>query len=78
MNELQDTLEEIMKIFSSQEEMLDIMEEQQKELDFLRIMIQKQDELLKKLNNTFIKICRYTVCKIKFSHLTFPRYKSVL
>ena len=39
-----------MKIFSSQEEMLDIMEEQQKELDFLRNMIQKQDELLKKLN----------------------------
>lgn len=37
MNELQDTLEEIMKIFSSQEEMLDIMEEQQKELDFFGI-----------------------------------------
>ena len=44
MNELQDTLEEIMKIFSSQEEMLDIMEEQQKEFDFLRNTIQKQDE----------------------------------
>ena len=56
MNELQDTLEEIMKIFSSQEEMLDIMEEQQKELDFLRNTIQKQDELLKKLNEENAKL----------------------
>lgn len=45
-----------MKIFSSQEEMLDIMEEQQKELDFLRNTIQKQDELLKKLNEENAKL----------------------
>ncbi len=56
MNELQDTLEEIMQIFSSQEEMLDIMEEQQKELDFLRNTIQTQDELLKKLNEENAKL----------------------
>lgn len=50
MNELQSTLEEIMKIFSAQEEMLDLLESQQKELYFLHNTIQTQDELLKKLN----------------------------
>lgn len=33
MNELQDTLEEIMEIFKCQEDMLDILENQQNQLE---------------------------------------------
>lgn len=36
MNELQDTLEEIMKIFKCQEDMLDILENQQHQLEQLK------------------------------------------
>lgn len=50
MNELQDTLEEIMKIFKCQEDMLDILENQQYQLEQLKSVNLKQQELLEKLN----------------------------
>lgn len=50
MNELQDTLEEIMKIFKCQEDMLDILEDQQKQLEKLKALNLAQQELLEKLN----------------------------
>lgn len=50
MNELQDTLEEIMKIFKCQEDMLDILENQQYQLEQLKSVNLEQQELLEKLN----------------------------
>lgn len=50
MNELQDTLEEIMKIFKCQEDMLDILENQQYQLEQLKSANLEQQELLEKLN----------------------------
>ena len=50
MNELQDTLEEIMEIFKCQEDMLDILENQQYQLEQLKLANQEQQELLEKLN----------------------------
>ena len=50
MNELQDTLEEIMVIFKCQEDMLDILENQQHQLEQLKSVNLKQQELLEKLN----------------------------
>ena len=50
MNELQDTLEEIMEIFKCQEDMLDILENQQYQLEPLKLANQEQQELLEKLN----------------------------
>ena len=50
MNELQDTLEEIMVIFKCQEDMLDILENQQYQLEQLTLANQEQQELLEKLN----------------------------
>ena len=50
MNELQDTLEEIMEIFKCQDNMLDILEDQQHQLEQLRLANQEQQELLEKLN----------------------------
>lgn len=50
MNELQDTLEEIMEIFKCQDNMLDILEDQQHQLEQLKSVNLKQQELLEKLN----------------------------
>ena len=50
MNELQDTLEEIMEIFKCQEDMLNILENQQYQLEQLKLANQEQQELLEKLN----------------------------
>ena len=50
MNELQDTLEEIMEIFKCQDNMLDILEDQQHQLEQLKSVNQEQQELLEKLN----------------------------
>ena len=50
MNELQDTLEEIMKIFKYQEGMLDILENQQYQLEQLKSVNLEQQESLEKLN----------------------------
>ena len=50
MNELQDTLEEIMEIFKCQDNMLDILEDQQLQLEQLKSVNQEQQELLEKLN----------------------------
>ena len=50
MNELQDTLEEIMEIFKCQDNMLDILENQQYQLEQLKTANLKQQELLEKLN----------------------------
>ena len=50
MNELQDTLEEIMEIFKCQEDMLDILGNQQYQLEQLKLANQEQQELLEKLN----------------------------
>ena len=50
MNELQDTLEEIMEIFKCQEDMLDILENQQYQLEQLKLANQEQQALLEKLN----------------------------
>ena len=50
MNELQDTLEEIMEIFKCQEDMLNILENQQYQLEQLKTTNLEQQELLEKLN----------------------------
>ena len=50
MNELQDTLEEIMEIFKCQDNMLDILEDQQHQLEQLKTVNLEQQELLEKLN----------------------------
>ena len=50
MNELQDTLEEIMEIFKRQDNMLDILEDQQHQLEQLKSVNLEQQELLEKLN----------------------------
>ena len=50
MNELQDTLEEIMEIFKCQEDMLNILENQQYQLEQLKLANLEQQELLEKLN----------------------------
>lgn len=50
MNELQDTLEEIMEIFKCQDNMLDILEDQQHQLEQLKSVNLEQQELLEKLN----------------------------
>ena len=50
MNELQDTLEEIMEIFKCQDNMLDILEDQQHQLEQLKSVNFNQQELLEKLN----------------------------
>lgn len=50
MNELQDTLEEIMEIFKCQDNMLDILEDQQHQLEQLKLVNLEQQELLEKLN----------------------------
>lgn len=50
MNELQDTLEEIMEIFKCQDNMLDILEDQQHQLEQLKLVNLDQQELLEKLN----------------------------
>lgn len=50
MNELQDTLEEIMEIFKCQDNMLDILENQQHQLEQLKSVNLKQQGLLEKLN----------------------------
>lgn len=50
MNELQDTLEEILEIFKCQDNMLDILEEQQHQLEQLKTVNLEQQELLEKLN----------------------------
>ena len=50
MNELQDTLEEMMKIFKYQEGMLDILENQQYQLEQLKSVNLEQQESLEKLN----------------------------
>lgn len=50
MNELQDTLEEIMEIFKCQEDMLNILENQQYQLEQLKTANLEQQELLEKLN----------------------------
>ena len=50
MNELQDTLEEIMEIFKCQEDMLNILEEQQCQLEQLKAVNFEKQELLENLN----------------------------
>ena len=50
MNGLQDTLEEIMKIFKCQEGMLDILKNQQYQLEQLKSVNLEQQESLEKLN----------------------------
>ena len=45
MNELQDTLKEIMEIFKCQDNMLDILEHQQHQLEQLKSVNQEQLEL---------------------------------
>lgn len=50
MNELQDTLEEIMEIFKCQKDMLNILENQQYQLEQLKTANLEQQELLEKLN----------------------------
>ena len=50
MNELQDTLEEIMEIFKCQDNMLDILEDQQHQLEQLKSVNLEQQESLEKLN----------------------------
>ena len=50
MNELQDTLEEIMKIFKCQEDMLDILENEQ----YRSLLAQKENQKLIETNRKLL------------------------